>query len=727
MKQIIAAMFFICSTACYAQTINLKLGEGSASVTAVASNVFRISASTKGPVTICKSEFLAPAIRDKGNELPIKVATGEISEQLEGGSCTVDCSTGTWSLRDRASKIIVSPSPIMRQGADAGTIEMTVACNEKATETPFGFYGAGNGDTTLLHAKVLSHVGNGVSVVPFIYSTAGFATFAVSEDDEHPMISNGVRDGTLTWQAPGTHADLYVIIAPTLDVAVSSYNKLTGLPPVPPKWAFGYLQSRWGWKDRAYIDDAAKQFTDRKMPVDAFIFDFEWYTKFADYEVKPEGVPAFSDFAFNDKLFPDPEQQIRQLHDAGIKVVGIRKPRLGNADTLVMAREKDWVTKRGPRERFESRNLKFGVSALRDWYAKMSEPLLRAGIDGWWDDEGEMTYTTYQHWNDAEIEALQAVRPNGRHWSINRAFSPGLQRTGAAAWTGDIRADWKTLERTPADLLNWSMAGMTYGGCDIGGFVPGTTPQLLTRWMEAGVFFPVMRAHSTFDATPHFPWLFGDESEAAIRRALELRYQLVPMLYSLAHAAHETGVPIMRPLAAEFPNDPDAAQISSQWMVGRLMPAPILTESNSRKVYLPQGDWYDYRTNEKMSGGNTIELKDVPFDAIPLYVHAGTILPLGAVVMHTRDCTTQPLELRVYPGADATFTLVEDDGETTDYLNGKVRRTVFTWNDAARILSWKASGDYNDKVFVIATALIATEKTAQKISLKNDGSIQFPR
>lgn len=239
---------------------------------------------------------------------------------------------------------------------------------------------------------------------------------------------------------------------------------------------------------------------------------------------------------------------------------------------------------------------------------------------------------------------------------------------------------------------------MPYGGCDIGGFDGDEpSPEMLTRWMEAGVFFPIMRTHSALSRTPRFPWLFGPEAESAIGKAINLRYRLIPYYYSLAHETYETGIPIMRPLLMEFPNDSKVANVSDQWLVGpSLMAAPVLQPGGKRSVYLPHGSWYVFGTNTAVQGDRHLEVT-ATLDQIPLYVRAGTILPLGPVIQHTGELPGGVLEVQVYPGADATFTLVEDDGETTEYLRGQVRRTTFRWNDKAGRLSWQTEGPYKGK------------------------------
>jgi alpha-glucosidase len=508
--------------------------------------------------------------------------------------------------------------------------------------------------------------------------------------------------------------------------AASDFAELSGPPAIPPRWAFGYLQCRWGWKDRAYIEDTLKQFNERKLPVDAFIFDFEWYTTSPDYKLPPEGQTNFVDFGWNPALFPDPAKQLADYHEQGIRVMGIRKPRLGNSETLQMIREKGWgMPHIEGHEAFDARDINFKNPDVRVWYAQQTGPLLKDGIAAWWDDEGEITFTTYYYWNQAQSDAMATFRPGARSWTITRAFSPGLQRFAASSWTGDIRANWDELRKTPTHLLNWTLAGQVYGTCDIGGFKGETTPELLTRWMEAGALFPIMRSHSRHENTPHFPWLFGDHAEAAIRKALDLRYRLIPTFYSLAHEANHNGTPLMRPLLMEFPNDPKVANLSDQWLVGRgLMAAPELDEGGNRSVYFPDETWYQFDTGVKVAGNQTTNLT-VGLDEIPTYVRAGTILPLAPVLLHTDQLPGGPLELQIYPGRDASFTMVEDDGLTTAYAKGQVRRTTFNWNDAKRQGSWKIDGPYTGKdIFTNMTVKVfdAKPKSAEA-SLAASGSL----
>ena len=676
------------------QGITIQTGDATLELAPATSAALRLSVSYAGSPAPVSSVFLAPGANSNSVAWKTTVQPGGfVGIKTAAGSLLVNPATGKWMLEDPSGKVLIPPATLGR--LDHGNVVLNVGwpSNESAV-----VYGCGNGVASLEQTNAAARVGNGVVVVPYYWSPAGYAVLAVAADDNQPANwQSPASQDCGSWSFPGATADLYLMPAADLHAAANAYQHLSGAAPVPPRWAFGYLQSRWGWQDKAYIDDTLKHFLDLHLPVDAFIFDFEWYTQHPDYGVPAEGEDHYSDFGWNAKLFPDPASQIAVLKQAGVHFVGIRKPRLGNKNDLAAMQSKGWgLAKVGvkPKDGLNVRDMDFRDPGLNHWYQEQSVPLIAAGIDGWWNDEGEASYTTYYYWNQSEAEALAAVRPGARLWTLNRAYSPGMQRLGAAAWTGDIDADWATFSRTPASLLNWSLAGMPYSACDIGGFNQTPSPELLARWVQAGVFFPIMRTHSTVMTTPHFPWLFGTNALTAIRDALDLRYRLIPYYYSLAHETHATGVPVMRPLVMEFPRDPLVANLADQWLMGaRLMAAPVLTTNNQRSIYLPVDDWYFFDNNKKLAGGRTITITVAP-EAIPTLVRAGTILPLAPVIQHTSELPGGPLEVQIYPGSNASFTLVEDDGQTTAYEQGQVRRTEFKWNDRSRTLTWKVEGPY---------------------------------
>jgi alpha-glucosidase len=627
------------------------------------------------------------------------------------GKLTINASTGVWALYGPADKALIQD----------GAYRFTDTSTEINYTTAGLLYGSGNIATKELEKdQSASAVGNGVAGIPYVWNTAGYSAFGVSSNDNTPAAWTRVKNQTiLTWKFCTGAANLYLWPASTMYDGASGYVKLTGRPKLPPRWAFGYLQSQWGWQDSAYIADVLNKFRTHNLPVDAFIFDFEWYTTTPDYTVPKEGKAGFSDFTFNPKLFPHPAKQIADYKAEGVKFIGIRKPRLGDSLRLDTMRANKWLA--NPKT---DRDLNFANADLRKWFEARTRPLLNTGVDAWWDDEGESYYTCYYWWNTAQYHLLSSARPNYRHFTINRAFSPGNQRFGYCTWSGDIYSTWTDLANVPKDLLNFSLAGMTYGACDIGGFHGTPEKELLVRWFEAGTFFPIMRSHSDLGTTARFPFLWGPDGEPAMRKALNLRYQLLPYIYSLGHEAYTTGAPIMRPLVMEFGSDTTVANMEDEWLMGKgLLAAPVLTAGGKRTVYLPADTWYDFFTGEKLVGPETIALQK-GLDEVPVYVRAGTILPLSPVVQHSEQTTGTTLEIRVYPGKNGHFNLVEDDGTSYNYTNGNTRTTAFTWNDQTKTLSWKVSGAYAGSN-VYKAIKVVMGKEAKNGMIGKDGNVKF--
>ncbi|MCR8559643.1 DUF5110 domain-containing protein [Mucilaginibacter sp. BJC16-A38] len=628
------------------------------------------------------------------------------------GKLMINTKTGVWSLYDATGRILI------RDGAFSSTGKAI-----QITHTAAGLlYGSGNNASKKLEKNQSgSSASNGVADIPYFWNSRGYSAFAVSSNDDIPATWNRAVDkATLTWQFSGRAANLYLWPAKTMYDAARGYVKLTGKPKLPPRWAFGYLQSKWGWDDSTYVADVATKFRTHKLPVDAFIFDFEWYTTLPDYAVKKEGKEGFSDFTFNAKVFPSPAKQIANLKSEGFKFIGIRKPRLGNAARLDTARKNGWLIS----PKTDNRDLNFSSPALRKWYEERNRPLIKAGVDAWWDDEGESYYTCYYWWNKAQYDLLASARPNYRHFTLNRAFSPGDQRLGYSTWSGDIPSTWPSLVNVPMDLLNFSLAGMYYGSCDIGGFQGTPTKEMLVRWFQAGVFLPIMRAHSNIGTTPRFPYLWDTDGEAAMRKALNLRYQLLPYIYSLGHEAYNTGSPIMRPLVMEFQADTTVANMTDEWLVGKgLLAAPVLNAGGKRNVYLPGDTWYDYYTGDVIKGPKTISV-DKALDEIPVYVRAGAILPIGPVIQYSEQTSDTPLEIHIYPGKNGSFKMVEDDGVSYNYTRSDTRITDYYWSDKIKTLTWNVTGHYAGKN-VYKTIKVVLGKDQKVTSIGKKGRLAF--
>jgi len=628
------------------------------------------------------------------------------------GKIVINTTTKEWMLYNADDQALVQHGTVV-----STSTTQTINDGEKSTGT---FYGSGNfGTKNLTKNRSDAFSGNGIAGVPYLWNSTGYSAFGVSSDENNPAQWTKINTAA-NWTFNGAVADLYIWPAKTQYDGLKALSQLIGKSAMPPKWAFGFLQSQWGWKDRAYIEDVLSKFRTKKLPVDGFIYDFEWYTVTPDYSLTKNGTATFSDFNFNPALFNEPAKQLADYKSQGLKSIGIRKPRMGNTANLDLARANGWL--KFPAT--DSRDMDFSNTSFQEWYKEHTIPLLNAGMDAWWNDEGESYYSLYYWWNKTEYDALKTVKPDQRNFSINRAFSPGNQKFGYCTWTGDIQSDWYSLRKTPADLLNWSLAGMSYGSCDIGGFFGTPTNESMVRWYQVGTFLPIMRAHSLVDVKARFPWLYGTASEAAIRKTLNLRYQLIPYYYSLGHEAYLTGAPIMRPLVMEFPNDSSVANLTDEWLMGYgLLVAPIMNEGGSRSVYLPKDIWYDFNKNTAIQGPANFSVT-AALDEIPVYVRAGSILPIGPVIQNTGQDTVTPLELRIYPGRDGSFTLTEDDGKTNGYMQGNSRKTLYTWNDATKTLSWKVNGTYTDKqVYTTIKAVIGGE--VQTATLGAEGTLVF--
>lgn len=591
-----------------------------------------------------------------------------------------------------------------------------------------------------------------VSFAPQYYAaTDKYAALAVASHDwsdhvdywtedmpnyaNYPANWTSSADG-VKWIVEGSSADFYLMPAVDTYAYLKSHAELTGKPRVPPRYAFGFFAGRWGWTDREYIHDTLNQFRDGNFPADAFISDFEFFTYFNDYDITPEGNSSYEDFGWSPVTFPEPEAQLKEYQNMGFKMGGIRKPRFGNPRYIDYLEENDWLLPEGLYNvNGQGRNANLSAPEAQKWLQEANQHYLDEGVSFWWNDEGEAYFYQFHDWIQAQYDGQKIYDANKRYFSLNRVYTPGMQRFGSAVWTGDISVSWEALEQQPLYLQNYNLAGNVYLGCDTGGFVGGNvSAELLSRWYWSSAFFTIMRVHSSFqqsehadagkEITPHFPFLFGDEAGDAMRKALEMRYRMIPMLYSLGHEAYQTGAPITRPLLMEFGTDPQAVAIYDQWLVGSgLMTAPVLSEGGKRSVYLPvlpeSQLWFEFDSADAHASGKTMDVT-VGLDASPVFVRSGTIVPLGPVVQSTVELPGDGrLEVQVYAGADGSFTFVEDDGDSYDYENGAVRNTLFKWTDAQRTLSWSRDANHNLQHPSMFTSLVIT-------FLSTEGRVQSP-
>ena len=497
----------------------------------------------------------------------------------------------------------------------------------------------------------------------------------------------------------GGETDLFVVAARDPAQVMRAYARITGLAEMPPLWSFGYQQSHRTLGAPEEIVGEARRFRAAKLPCDAMIY---LGTGFC-----PDGWNTDNgEFAWNPRVFPEPARAIAGLHDEGFKVV-LHVVVEGHRMTGHVT---DPCTA-PPLPSGRTPDGKWPPDRQVACYWPFHKPLADLGIDGWWPDQGDgFDAPSRLARNRMYFEGQQLWRPNRRVYALHRNGFAGMQRFASFLWSGDVESRWETLANHVPIAINTGLSGIPYWGTDIGGFIPTQeySGELYARWFQFAAFTPLFRSHGR-DWRMHTPFGWTDgirgvvetprwqpdpaslkdaRIEPICRRYLELRYRLTPYLYSAAHEACTTGMPIIRALWLHHPDDPAAAGRGDTYLYGRdMLVAPVVEKgAQGRRLYLPHGRWYDFWTGEAIEGGREIA-RPVDLETLPLYVRAGAILPLDPVRQHLAEKSDAPNELRVHPGADGRFALYEDDGDSFDYRRGRYRLTELRWDDAARTLT----------------------------------------
>lgn len=502
--------------------------------------------------------------------------------------------------------------------------------------------------------------------------------------------------------------DYFVMLGPDVPDVVDRYTELTGRPLMPPLWSLGYQQSRWSYYPDDEVLRIARTFREKRIPADVLYLDIHYMDEYRVFSWHPE-------------RFPQPVALLDSLEAMGFKVVTIIDPgvKVDTTSGYRVARElldgRHYV--RYPDGSPMIGSVWPGPSYFPDysrpetqrWWGEWLGRLRAEGIDGIWNDMNEpavwgkafpLEALMYDNGRESSqkrmhnlygylmaqtaYDALRRVRPDERPFNLTRAGFAGEQRF-TAVWTGDNVASWEHLRLGVRILLGLGLSGVPFIGTDVGGFVGSPSPELFARWVQVGVFSPLFRAHTTANTLDQEPWSFGEYVEDVARSAIELRYRLLPYMYSLFHEAHRTGAPIMRPMFWHFQEDSAsfAVENSEQFMLGEsLLVAPVVEEGGRfRSLWLPRGRWADLATGTVYEGGRRITV-DAPLERIPMFLREGGILPLGPVAQHTGVLERGPLTLEVLPASDSAgsergLRLFEDDGISYDFEDGDYRLTRF--------------------------------------------------
>ncbi len=529
----------------------------------------------------------------------------------------------------------------------------------------------------------------------------------------------------------GDRIDYFLLAGDNPAEVVGLNHKLTGQAPMFEKKAYGFWQCRERYHTQAELLENARELRKREVPVDIIIQDWFYW---------PEGTKGCE---WDRAKYPDPAAMAKEVHDLNMNIMVSVWPQISNDPML---KTYDLLgTKLG-----KTNNLNFYDEEIGHRYYKMlKDSMFKFGINSIWLDGTEpagrpadnvdVGFGKYKEVSNtyslvvtkAMYEGKRADYPQERVMNLNRSAFVGQQRYGTVTWSGDVQSTWKQFGEQISAGLNFTMAGMPYWTHDAGGFFRDANSmnpiydnqytnkefiELYARWFQFGAFSPIFRIHGYVSETEI--WRYGSEFEAMARKFIDLRYQLMPYIYSSAWRITNEGFVMMSPLPYYYPEDKNTWAIDDQLFFGESIMAAFATEYEQREmeVYLPKGEWFDFWTNEKIAGGQTI-ISPAAFDQTPLFVKAGSIVPFGPKLQYATQPTDEPTHIRVYGGKDAEFTLYLDDEMSTDYMTGNYSELVFSYNEAKSELTIaKGNGDYVDfkgSPMTFIVDLMGTDKSVE--------------
>ncbi|WP_100330314.1 glycoside hydrolase family 31 protein [Bacillus xiapuensis] len=527
--------------------------------------------------------------------------------------------------------------------------------------------------------------------VPFFMTIREGKAHGVFLDNTFKTIFDFKREqARYFFSAEGGELDYYIMAGPSPKEVIEQYSWLTGRMELPPKWAIGYHQSRYSYKTAAEVRELVAAFKEKDIPLDAVFLDIHY-------------MDGYRVFTFDQDRFPRPEALIQELSEEGIHVVPIVDPGVKKDPESPVYIE---GIRGGHFCQYAEGDLYTGEvwpgisvfpdffhDSVRQWWGEQHKFYTDMGIEGIWNDMNEPAVFNETKTMDLEVlhnydgelkthrelhnayglfmgmatyQGLKQQLNGKRPFLLTRAGFSGIQRY-AAVWTGDNRSFWEHLQMSMPMCMNLGISGIPFSGADVGGFAHDAAEELLVRWTQLGAFMPYFRNHSNLGTVRQEPWSFGDKAESIIKQFIQLRYRWLPYIYTLFREAHQTGMPVMRALILEYPDDIQTVNLSDQFLLGEhVLVAPITKPNTShRAVYLPEGEWYDYWTDQKMSGKRHI-LAEAEWDQLPLFIKEGAILPQADTFK-----PADQLSIHIYPGNEVSeFLLYDDDGETFAYQNG---------------------------------------------------------
>jgi alpha-D-xyloside xylohydrolase len=493
-----------------------------------------------------------------------------------------------------------------------------------------------------------------------------------------------------------------------------SYRALTGEAPLMPKWLLGFWQCKERYRTQDEVLSIARQFRELKFPIDGIIQDWRYW---------PDDT--WGSHQFDPARYPDPAAMTKQLHELNYHVLISVWPKFDLGTANIEALEKagamfdpviPYVFPPGRGKWYDP----FSAAGRQLYWKQIASQLYLLGFDGWWLDApepelsgkwgefrnfrtsagpGATVFNAYPLMHSTGIyQGQRAASDEHRVVILTRSAYAGQQRNSAITWSGDIGNSWQVFKNQIPAGLNFSLCGIPYWNTDIGGFGARSAAdpryaEIFTRWFQFGAFCPMFRVHGSAPSggtgPGKEPWRFDEATQGTLRTYLDLRYRLMPYLYSVAWQVTSNGSPFMRPLVMDFSDDAEALKVGDQYLFGpAILVSPVTAQgATTREVYLPgHAQWYDFWTGKSYDGGEHVSAA-APIETIPLHVRAGAIVPMGPLLQYTAEKPAEPIELRVYRGADGEFTLYEDEGDSYRYEKGAFSQILLTWNQANQTLT----------------------------------------
>jgi alpha-D-xyloside xylohydrolase len=656
----------------------------------------------------------------------------------------IDKQTGAVSFLDAAGQVLLREADQGRKIAPATVAGAAVTSCAQSFETALeeGIYGLGQHQQGTWNysagkgGNVKLAQGNTDVGVPVITSSKGYMLLwdnpAVTTISSSAAGDTNASHKALRWSSEfGRAIDYYFCSGDgNIEAAMKAYRHLTGTAPLMPKWELGFWQCKERYASQDELLGVAKKLRELKVPVDGIIQDWQYW---------PPGTNTWGSHLFDPARYPDPAAMFKELHGMNYHALisvwakfdlGSDNSKELNAVGGMFPQVTSYAFPPGYGQWYDP----FATVGRQTYWKQMRDKIFSKGVDGWWLDAPEpeiggmgfRTYKTpmgpgYEVYNAYPLmhsmgiyQGQRAATDQKRVVILTRSAWAGQQRNSAITWSGDIQGTWQVLKNQIPAGLNFSLSGIPYWNTDTGGFFSNRATgngnprnpefqEFFARWFQFSAFCPMFRVHSASGLNPGREfWRFDEKTQGILRNYLDLRYRLLPYLYSVAWQVTDSGSTFMRPLVMDFPNDPQVVNIGDQYLFGpALMVTPITSAgTTNQSIYLPAcgAPWFSFWTGATAPAGQRVET-EAGVETLPLFVRPGSIIPMGPFLQYSSEKPADPIELRIYRGADGKFTLFEDEGDSYNYEKGKYATIPMVWNDAKNTLEiGKRSGDFSGLV-----------------------------